>query len=190
MTAKITAVLSAVAALGLTGVAHAGLGDQIYAVDQNLDVVATFQDNGGAGFTNLLFLDHPDRFLSDIFNNQTTPVGTEANLGRFSPAELKFGIQVYPDGLSGDLAATYFSGPASRNPDGVAHVIVEDLGGNVLRVRFEDLPGTGGNYEDLTFTLTNAMAVPVPEPETWATMLAGLGLVGIAALRRRRPIAV
>ncbi|MDP3217954.1 MAG: type VI secretion system tube protein Hcp [Deltaproteobacteria bacterium] len=29
------------------------------------------------------------------------------------------------------------------------------------------------------------MAAPVPEPETWAMLLAGLGLVGVAAARRR-----
>jgi hypothetical protein len=40
--------------------------------------------------------------------------------------------------------------------------------------------GTGLVMDDLVFT------TPVPEPETWAMMAAGLGLVGWAAARRRR----
>jgi hypothetical protein len=37
----------------------------------------------------------------------------------------------------------------------------------------------GGNY-------TLSLAAPVPEPESYAMMLAGLGLLGLAARRRRR----
>jgi len=40
--------------------------------------------------------------------------------------------------------------------------------------------GTGVVMDDLVFT------TPVPEPETWAMMVAGLGLVGWVAARRRR----
>lgn len=42
-----------------------------------------------------------------------------------------------------------------------------------------------GYADNLSFTLTNAV-VAVPEPETYALMLAGLGIVGFAAARRRR----
>ncbi|MEW5787959.1 MAG: PEPxxWA-CTERM sorting domain-containing protein [Pseudomonadota bacterium] len=42
---------------------------------------------------------------------------------------------------------------------------------------------TSGN---LAFTLTDTMAVPVPEPETYALLIAGLGMVGAAVRRRRK----
>lgn len=179
--------LGAAATFAAAGNATAALGDLVYALDGDTDVVATFVTNGGAGFTNVLFVASP-RSITDIFNNQEAVAGDQTVLGRFSPLdEIRFGIDVYPDGLSGGLGATYFSGPASRNGDGVAHAIVTDIGGGSVRVAFEDLPGEGGNYEDLVFTLSNAavVAAPVPEPETYALLLAGLGIVGWAARRRR-----
>ncbi|MYM67717.1 PEPxxWA-CTERM sorting domain-containing protein [Pseudoduganella sp. FT55W] len=42
-----------------------------------------------------------------------------------------------------------------------------------------------GNYTTFTTTATSAIAA-VPEPETYAMMLAGLGMVGLIARRRRR----
>jgi len=45
---------------------------------------------------------------------------------------------------------------------------------------------TSGGIEDEYFgQFYTGSAAPVPEPETWALMLAGLGLVGFAASRRR-----
>jgi len=167
-------------------IAQAALGDSIFALNGDSDVVLTFEGNFGASFTNILFLNAGSLSVADIFNNQTTPVNATHNLGRLGSDELVFGIMVYPDGLAGELEAIYLSGPGSRNPDGVPHALVEDIGDNVLRVSFEDLPGPGGNYADLVFLVSHSMAAPVPEPETWATMLAGLGLIGAAALRRRR----
>lgn len=45
--------------------------------------------------------------------------------------------------------------------------------------------GTGAAAADITIT-NFAFATPVPEPTTWATMGAGLGLVGLAYRRRLR----
>lgn len=42
-----------------------------------------------------------------------------------------------------------------------------------------------GNYTTFTTNAVSAIAA-VPEPETYAMMLAGLGLVGFAARRRRQ----
>jgi hypothetical protein len=41
-------------------------------------------------------------------------------------------------------------------------------------------------FDDFRLTINDAAAMPVPEPQTWALMLAGLAGVGAAA-RRRRP---
>ena len=60
---------------------------------------------------------------------------------------------------------------------------------------FLDVPTTGDNLLQFDFRVDPAAlatgvptgaTAPVPEPETWATMLAGLGLLGLAA-RCRRP---
>jgi hypothetical protein len=58
---------------------------------------------------------------------------------------------------------------------------------------WQALEGTGSNYDFYLGTnrgswAANAygVAAPVPEPETYAMMLAGLGLLGFAAARRKR----
>lgn len=57
--------------------------------------------------------------------------------------------------------------------------------GNTLRVSFT-LPGNVSFSSDSGVFLTSVNAVtPVPEPETWALMMAGLGLLGHFARRRR-----
>lgn len=57
--------------------------------------------------------------------------------------------------------------------------------GNTLRVSFT-LPGNVSYTSDSGVFLSAASAVtPVPEPETWALMMAGLGLLGHFARRRR-----
>ena len=48
-------------------------------------------------------------------------------------------------------------------------------------------PGiTSFELADIDFQVDNIVFVPVPEPETWALLLAGLGLTGAAARRRSR----
>ena len=95
-------------------------------------------------------------------------------------------------GTPGLIATQVFSGTASSlNPpdplppeaSGLPYVLVTPDGDpNVLYVGFEDLFPTYSSYDKLTFTLTLA---PVPEPSEWAMMIAGLGLVGVIAKRRR-----
>jgi len=154
-------------------------------------VVATYQGNS-ASFSNDLFLmldglGNPgdDGNLSNdlfIFNNHTSAVGSMVNLGLFAPGtELMFRLFVHDTGYN------YYSGPASRNPDGKAHARVQNawLPGTTL-VSFEDLFGTpeGVNgYNDLSFSFTNTGTVP--EPSTLA--LLGVGVMGlVTGLRRKR----
>jgi hypothetical protein len=159
-------------------------------VDGN-PVIATYQGNS-ASFSNDLFLE----LLADgtpgmdgnqandlfIFNNHASPVGSMMNLGSFAlGAELIFRLHVINTGHD------FFSGAASRNPDGLPHVRVQGgfMPGETL-VSFEDLlnlPEYPGGFNDLSFSFTNTSPLAAPEPATAALLMAGFAL---AVLRRRR----
>ena len=50
-------------------------------------------------------------------------------------------------------------------------------------IGFNDNGSTDGDYDD--FVVGVRFAAPIPEPETYAMLLAGLGLLGFAARRRK-----
>ena len=93
----------------------------------------------------------------------------------------------------------YFYSQRSQNADGITHVFSANYGGGDwgipagVYVGFEDLYGGGDlDYDDLRFVFTNVGGGEVggiPEPATWAMLITGFGLVGMAA-RRRRPASV
>ena len=76
------------------------------------DVVATYQGNS-ASYSNDLYLENTGAFL---FNNHANSPGDSVDLGTFAAGtELVFRMHVNNTGYD------YFTGPASRNPDGAAH---------------------------------------------------------------------
>ncbi len=127
-----------------------------------------------------------------LFNNFTATPGQSVNIG-FVPVnqELVFMLNVTETfGANAGIVRSYFTGPGSRNPDGLAHATVETFAGSSsvpsgLIVRFED----SFNYEidndrnDHRFVVRGT--APIPEPATM--LLLGSGLAGAAAkmLRRR-----
>ncbi len=117
-----------------------------------------------------------------IFNNQSTPVGGTKDLGTFSGGtELTFRLHV---NTTGD---DFFTGPRSSNPDGEFHARVQ---GNWLPdttlVGFEDRYNSfDRNFNDLSSSYSNTVAAAVPEPESYAMLLVGLGVIGAIARRRR-----
>ncbi len=57
----------------------------------------------------------------------------------------------------------------------------------VLYLGFDDQPqNADDNHDDLIIRVT---AGAIPEPATWAMLIAGFGLVGLAARRRRATLA-
>ncbi len=140
-------------------------------------IMATYEGNSAAYSDDLLLNG------SLIFNNHATPVGTTIDLGSFTPGtELIFQLYVNNTGDS------FYTGPASRNPDSHTHARVQAdwLPGTTL-VSFEDLYTGPFNFNDLSFSFTNTTSGPVsvPEPNPLVLMLAGIGIVGLMARSRR-----
>jgi hypothetical protein len=141
-------------------------------------VVATFVGHS-ASFVDELFLQSPSGvFAGVIFNNHTTPVGTTINLGTFSAGtELIFRLHVNNTGLD------FFTGNASRNPDGEAHARIDaSFGPDTTLVGFEDLHASVSDHDfnDLIYSFTNTGIVPsIPEPSTYLVLLTALGLTAV-----------
>lgn len=131
-------------------------------------VVATFQGHTAA-YSNDLYLELDAAGLPGldgdssndlfIFNNQSTPVGTTADLGPFNPGvELVFRLHVNNTGYD------YYSGGAVRNPDGVSHARVQaNWLPETTLLSFEDLYNGPFDYNDTSFSFSNTT---VPEPAT------------------------
>ncbi len=163
------------------------LGAQIF-VKTTGEVKATFLGLTAA-YSDDLFLESPTNALGIIFNNQSTPVGTEVSLGTFT-AGTELILRIHVNNRGDD----FFSGPASLNPDGIEHAVVDDtFAPNTSYVGFEDLFNGGDkDFDDLEISLTNtstSLSPPgAPLPGTILMVSAGMGLM--ALLKRQRKVLV
>lgn len=136
-------------------------GGQLFVgADANLvgpvEVRAIF--NGGtAYYSNVLRLSAPDTV--EIGQLHATAPGTEVLLGSFDPGEeLVLTLRV-PE--TGD---TWTSGPAERNPDGLAHARIVQAGDGTWYGGFEDLYGVGdSDYNDTCFSLLGDLRIELPD---------------------------
>ncbi|MDR0563336.1 MAG: PEPxxWA-CTERM sorting domain-containing protein [Azoarcus sp.] len=80
---------------------------------------------------------------------------------------------------------TFYSGSAINTADDFSHVLAYYGYGpeGQTIIAFEDGGNTG--FNDAIFYVSNVQSVPVPEPETWAMLLVGLGIVGAVTQRRK-----
>ena len=63
-----------------------------------------------------------------------------------------------------------------------------DLTKQYKAIAFTNSSGGGDNFafDDMTIGALESVVPTIPEPETYAMMLAGLGLLGLAARRRKQ----
>lgn len=128
----------------------------------------------------------------DIFNNHTTPLGTEITVGAGSIAagdQLVFYI---------DSPAGLFASIAADSADGVNHAYITGYSSGSLNgvaipaglfVGLEDVPygSSDLNYNDDTFVFSGVTAPSVSAtPEPGSLALFGTGALGIAGVVRRR----
>jgi hypothetical protein len=135
-----------------------------------------------SGFTSELGL-YDSSFNRLLFIMNDEPAGVTVT---FNPAvdfsipvgaELIFGIRVV------DTGDEFFMGPGTRNPDNVIHAVVDDQGGGVFNVGFEDIFGGGDlDFDDNAFQFEGGLEA-VPEPATLS--LLAIGVIP-GALRKRR----
>jgi hypothetical protein len=153
--------------------------DKLYVASAG-EVILTFLSKTAA-YSNDLYLQGTS---DSILNNQTAAPGTQYSLGFFETgAEIAFTMFVKNTGFA------YYTGNASLNPDNFLHAAFDVTSSQSLNIGFEDLFNGGDkDYDDLVFSLSNVSvgytAQPVPEPETYAMLLAGLFAIG--ALKRRK----
>jgi hypothetical protein len=130
------------------------IGGRLLATGGTVDIVV---QPATAVWTTRLFLLHPDGTRENIALN--TQVGKHVTIGPFPAGpELVFGIT----GLT--AGPTFLMGPASRNPDGIAHAEVTETGEGTFLVGFEDVfDGGDRDYDDNVFQFTGNLA-PKPPP--------------------------
>ncbi len=126
-----------------------------------------------------------------LFDNRTTPVGTEAVVGSAS-GQINAGDQLL---FYIDTPEAIFTSEGRYNPDAVNHAYIASYAGSKLNgvqvppglfVGMEDqaLGHSDLNYNDEDFVVTNVNSSVTPEPSSFA--LLGTGVFGFSVMMLRR----
>jgi hypothetical protein len=123
---------------------------------------------------------------SGLLNNHTSSIGDFVILGSVNAGDiLTFQLNVLSTG------DTWYS-DKTPNSDGLQHTFSAPFAGDLANgipagtyVGFEDLYGGGDfDYDDEAFIFTNISISPVPEPESYIMLIAGLILL-VFTIRNR-----
>ncbi len=169
----------ATSAIATEGYSYTPSTDKLYVATAG-EVILTFLSKEAA-YSNDLYLQGKQ---DSILNNQTAIPNNQFSLGSFAAGtELAFTMFVKNTGFA------FYTGEADKNPDNFIHAAFENKSGQPLVIGFEDLFNGGDrDYNDLVFSLTNVslgtIPSPVPEPETYAMLAAGLLLLRAAKRRK------
>ncbi len=192
---KKTTLLHAIASLVVTLAAAtpslsmaASEGNSFTLLASGGPVTVTFEGSDAAYSSFLSVVVASTAYTSpSLFPNFSTPVGTTFTLGHFAagtPLDVQLKVA-----NTGDV---WHTGPASSNADGVIHadVISNWNGTGRTYVGFEDASGGGDrDFNDGMFSFAGVAAAvpvaPIPEPESYAMLRAGLGLLGVMVQRKQ-----
>lgn len=118
--------------------------------DSAKPVTVTYVATNGA-YVNELHLAAPrDVYIATTHRD---PIGQVTELGTFNEGE-ELLLELYVH----DTRNTFYSGPASRNPDGFPHVAMSYLGECTWRVGFEDLWNGGDqDFDDIVITISGPL---------------------------------
>ena len=118
--------------------------------DSAKPVTVTYVATNGS-YVNELQLASPREVY--IATTHRDPIGQVTELGTFSEGE-ELLLELYVH----DTRNTFYSGPASRNPDGFPHVAMSYLGECTWRVGFEDLWNGGDqDFDDIVITISGPL---------------------------------
>jgi len=157
------------------------------------EIFAYFDGKGSAGlFNTLTTLINGVQTSTGVLDNQTSAIGDMVDLGHALAGQtLVFQLTVKGSADPNAAVINTWSSVKAANLDGANHVYATAFSGNGtipagVYVGFEDLPkgSSDFNYADETFVLTNVNVAAVPEPESYAMMMAGLAVLGVVARRR------
>ncbi|MBI3156779.1 MAG: PEP-CTERM sorting domain-containing protein [Burkholderiales bacterium] len=169
---------SRIKALALAAVLAAG-SSGAFALDNDLGPIdsssASFSNTVGGGFTDTWTFS-----LSGLSYVAASLTNVESSLGSISTRGIA--------GLSASTGAfaltgspiTTTSGPITVTTQVLAGAAVLAAGNYTLTVSGTGITGASASYGG------NIVATPVPEPGTYAMLVAGLGIVGLLVMRRRR----
>jgi hypothetical protein len=167
------------------------IGGSLYVVDLNKPVTFTF-----AGATDPTHPDVTVYWRDGLDGSWAVLSNPKAGSYTLSPTAKEVFFAIEYTNIFGETFLFSTGNGALNQPSkvvGSPHAVVTyDSVAKTAFVAFEDADrlqyGAGLNdWDDFTFSLTNVArnVIHAPEPETYAMLLAGLGLVGAVARRRR-----